>query len=339
MNENQVPGASYSSAPEGSPYPNPQQQFRKMLRGNSNTVGFGLLLNIVISLFLPVLLGFGAGFISLDIDTLSISVDDQSIAYHLGNLITYIVAFLGPGLLMAAVVGIPAKAAIPRKPVPAGLIAAAACVNLAVVVGGVSLASMLSVFLESVFGLVPTMADISLPEDPVGILLNFALIGIVAPICEELVFRGVVMQSLRRFGDGFALIGSSILFSFAHGNLVQGPNAFISGLVMGYFVLRTGSVATGIWMHLVNNSLAMIFELLLRSIPGGDSLYGLMLLFYLALGAAGFLWMRLRYPNFYVSLPRRLPVSEGWKYKHFFTTPGFILYFLAVLGITMVNFQ
>ena len=75
--------------------------------------------------------------------------------------------------------------------------------------------------------------------------------GVVLPaFIEEIVFRGAIMQSLRRFGDGFALLVSSVLFAVVHGNFVQAPYAFLMGLVIGYFVLRTGSLWAGIFIHL-----------------------------------------------------------------------------------------
>ena len=65
------------------------------------------------------------------------------------------------------------------------------------------------------------------------------------------------MHSLRRHGDAFALILSSTLFALMHYNIYMVLNAFLMGLLIGYFVIRTGSIITGILMHLANNLLTV----------------------------------------------------------------------------------
>ena len=108
--------------------------------------------------------------------------------------------------------------------------------------------------LFSTFGIIP-VAPQSSPDTTDGVaMLLYAINGMILPaFIEEIVFRGAILQSLRRFGDGFALLTSSILFAVIHGNFVQAPYAFLMGLVIGYFVLRTGSLWTGIFIHLFNN--------------------------------------------------------------------------------------
>ena len=70
------------------------------------------------------------------------------------------------------------------------------------------------------------------------------------------------MQGLRCFGDGVALLVSAIFFALAHFNAMQAANAFLMGLIIGYFVLRTGSLWTGIILHFIINLLSF-FEMVL----------------------------------------------------------------------------
>lgn len=78
----------------------------------------------------------------------------------------------------------------------------------------------------------------------------------------------MIFQSMRRFGDSFALILSAILFAMFHGNLVQAPNAFLMGLVIGYFVLYSGSLWVGVIIHMVNNILSFAMDLIGTVLPG-----------------------------------------------------------------------
>ena len=66
------------------------------------------------------------------------------------------------------------------------------------------------------------------------------------------------MQSLRKYGDGFAIIMSSFVFALMHGNMIQIPFAFIAGIGIGYAVIKTGTMWTGIIIHFINNAIAVI---------------------------------------------------------------------------------
>ena len=66
------------------------------------------------------------------------------------------------------------------------------------------------------------------------------------------------MQSLRRYGDWFAIIMSSLVFALMHGNMIQIPFAFIAGIGIGYAVIKTGTMWTGIIIHFINNGIAVI---------------------------------------------------------------------------------
>ena len=78
---------------------------------------------------------------------------------------------------------------------------------------------------------------------------------ILAPINEELIFRGVTLEFGRRSIKWFwiANILQSFLFALLHMNLVQGAYAFFLGLAMGWIVKETGTVLSSILLHFVVN--------------------------------------------------------------------------------------
>jgi hypothetical protein len=80
---------------------------------------------------------------------------------------------------------------------------------------------------------------------------------LIGPVSEELVFRRYVILSAKKYGTTFEIVISSLLFALFHGNLEQGLNTFMLGLVLGYIAVEY-SVGWAILMHIVNNSLAMI---------------------------------------------------------------------------------
>lgn len=105
----------------------------------------------------------------------------------------------------------------------------------------------------------------SIPDQPLEFILTVILLTLIPAILEEILFRGLIMQGLRCFGDGMALAVSSLLFALAHFNLMQDANAMIMGLLIGYFVLRTGSVWTGVILHFTVNAVSLLETLLFRT--------------------------------------------------------------------------
>ena len=79
-------------------------------------------------------------------------------------------------------------------------------------------------------------------------------IGLIGPICEEVMFRGVLMKELKPFGRNFAIVTSALLFGLFHGDVVQGAFAFLMGLLLG-FVAMEYSLVWAIALHIFNNAI------------------------------------------------------------------------------------
>ena len=89
---------------------------------------------------------------------------------------------------------------------------------------------------------------------------GYFVVGLLAPVCEELVFRGAVLRALLGWArHHWVAIGvSALLFAVAHANPAQMPHAFAVGLLLGWFYYRTHSVVPGVVFHWVNNSAAYV---------------------------------------------------------------------------------
>lgn len=91
---------------------------------------------------------------------------------------------------------------------------------------------------------------------------GYVAIGVLAPIAEEVVFRGAILRTLLTMLNGkwhwVAIILSAVIFGCAHGNLAQGIHAFVIGCILGWMYYRTGSILPGVVLHWVNNSVAYI---------------------------------------------------------------------------------
>jgi len=110
---------------------------------------------------------------------------------------------------------------------------------------------------------------------PMALLLGGALIG---PICEEIIFRGVILEGLaKKYDPTKALIFSALIFGLIHLQPLQVIGAFFAGLILGWIYLKTQSLWVVIALHVINNFVAFTFADLgtesTRELIGNDLLY------------------------------------------------------------------
>ncbi|MDK2800968.1 MAG: protease family protein [Clostridiales bacterium] len=91
-----------------------------------------------------------------------------------------------------------------------------------------------------------------------GLLIGTAVIAGSAGICEEVMFRGVILRGYERFGRTTALIVTSLLFSVMHRNIQNVLGIFFIGLLIGYLVYRTNSIFAGMIAHFTNNAMVVL---------------------------------------------------------------------------------
>lgn len=122
--------------------------------------------------------------------------------------------------------------------------------------------------------------------------LGYLFIGILAPVAEEVVFRGAVLRSLLTVMEGRwrwgAIAVSAVIFGAVHGNESQFLHAVLTGVLLGWMYERTRSIVPGLVCHWVNNSLAFlatnlapgIDDMKLVDLAGGSQLRVVLWLFF-----------------------------------------------------------
>lgn len=92
--------------------------------------------------------------------------------------------------------------------------------------------------------------------DEEGVIMTLLSSAVVAPIVEELIFRGIVMPRLNRMMNIYlAAFLSSMTFGIMHGNIVQITYAVILGLVMSFIAVRCASLLASCFFHIVFNAI------------------------------------------------------------------------------------
>lgn len=102
---------------------------------------------------------------------------------------------------------------------------------------------------------------------------------IVAPIVEELIYRGVILRKLLPYGTHLAIVLPAVCFALMHHNFYQDLSAVLGGLVYGFVALRY-SLAASICLHIAKNTISTVLPLLEK---GGElSAWATLLLFFIA---------------------------------------------------------
>lgn len=161
------------------------------------------------------------------------------------------------------------------------------------------------------------------------VLYNLLLGCILAPVAEELLFRRAIIDHLRPWGEGFAVVASALLFSLSHANLFQMLYAFTVGVILGGVYLRTGQVRYTMLLHaglnLVSLALMPAVELLGK---WGDWFLSAMVL---AAIIWAFRWTFRRRAGFQ-GVFQELRWGNGEIWGHFFVNSGMTAFVLAVIG-------
>ena len=80
------------------------------------------------------------------------------------------------------------------------------------------------------------------------------LYGVVSPVAEEIVFRGIVYNRLRRqYTRGIAIIGSALIFGVYHGNAVQALYGFVLGILIAILYEKYAAFLAPVILHSAAN--------------------------------------------------------------------------------------
>lgn len=138
-----------------------------------------------------------------------------------------------------------------------------------------------SLWLQSVLDFLPDFAGEEL-LDFIQHRWGYLVVCILAPLAEEVIFRGAVLRTMLEHWEGSkrwtAIIISALLFGIAHMNPAQIPHAFLMGVLLGWLYERSRSLIPCVVLHCANNTIAYLMtaaypapDITLRDILGGSA--------------------------------------------------------------------
>ena len=222
------------------------------------------------------------------------------VLYYLSYGLSYVVGLALPVMLYFAIKRIALHEILPFE--KAGVLKTVACVFFGSAVCLLAnFPANVVVNIQNAFGFSGATPEMPLTDDSWVLVLYGIAIAIIPPIVEELLFRGMIMQSLRKYGNGFAVIASALMFGLYHGNFVQMVFAFIAGLVMGFVVIRTGSLWASILIHFINNGISVFIQMVQRY-AGEDTantVNGIVVVSLLVLGVISLIYLLIKDKHFF----------------------------------------
>ena len=168
------------------------------------------------------------------------------------------------------------------------------------------------------------------------LVLNLLLGCVIAPVCEEYLFRGLLLNRLRPYGERFAVWASALCFGLFHGNFSQFFYACAIGVLFAGVVLKTGRLRQAMLLHALINFVGTGLIPLLSGLgEAGDWLLTLLVLAAMFVGLA-----------FLPAMRREFSPAPGWKgltageaWRCFLANPGmlcFLALFLLLAGSYLV---
>ncbi len=204
-------------------------------------------------------------------------------------------------------------------------------------------ANMTVSFLGAFFSAFGMNYEVPYGENPSGILgfmLTVIATAVIPALVEEFACRGIILGSLRKFGDGFAIMTTAIVFGIMHGNFQQMPFAFLTGLVLGFITVKTKSIWIAVAVHFFNNFISVVLDYLFKdlSLQSQNIIYGIYLVICLVLG---FVAVYLLKDNKKAYKLKKIKTNSSDKklYKWFFSSATVVIFIIICLIDSLAYFQ
>ncbi len=189
------------------------------------------------------------------------------------NIIVFLLCNAGFAILGCKWAKIPIPSLFRTKGLTPGLILIYICTAIGLQSACGFLAGWIMDFLSTA-GITAYDPDLMASTDIKNMVLMCIYSCIIAPVTEELLFRGFTLKNLSRVSQRFGIIASAVLFGLWHENIGQFVLAFFVGIFMGYLTVKHDSILPAIFCHMAVNTAAQLFEI--ADVYGFDLLYSLL---------------------------------------------------------------
>lgn len=184
------------------------------------------------------------------------------VSFRMKGVVSFVAQFLLEALFAVAAITVAVvknvdikKAAGLNKKINGKIVGLGFLISLVCIIG---FGNLTNVFLEllNLCGYSSILSDLTI--NTFWQYLVYVLVSCLVPaVCEELLFRGVILSGMKQYGAKIAIVISSLIFMLMHGNAEQTVHQFIVGLVVGYLFFATGNLWLGVIVHFFNNFISV----------------------------------------------------------------------------------
>ena len=232
-----------------------------------NIIGISLILLSVVDILFKYVLPYLLSKLGVDIyyDYFGGTIYGNEWIIVLLNFIMAVLKRLFPLIYCYSIVNMPVNVMFPMKVTNKPLFNTA--VPVAFMVSGVAAAA--SGVYDVILGVlhINIVETMYFPKETGPLILLLVVEIIVVPFMSEICARGVMLQLVRQFGDGFAIVSMAIVSSLISYNLFMFCYTFIVTTVIGYYTVRTDSVKTAIIMRICSVGFAYLLAAAERYLP------------------------------------------------------------------------
>lgn len=190
----------------------------------------------------------------------------QKLNIDLGIIVTEYFIILLPVLLYAKIKKIDLKSSLRLNKLKGSVVIKIFFLSM-VLIPIIAFGNLLMMTILSYFGKAVTQ-ETPTAQTLLGLFKYLFLIAFSAGLCEEVFFRGMILDAYENdTNKKFAVIVSAVLFGVFHFNLQNLIGPILLGLVFGYLVILTDSIWSGILAHMLNNGIAVIMSYVIQFVP------------------------------------------------------------------------
>lgn len=243
------------------------------IRRYYNIAGTGLLLHLILTNVLAVFfialyyamqtafdMSAAGGELPANYETLLEEFFTASSSNTAMNILIFMLCNVGIALIGCKWAKIPIPSLFRTRDLRAGRILMYMCIGIGLQLLCGKAATFVADFMAEA-GITVYEPDFSTGQDIKNMVLMTIYSCIVAPVTEELLFRGFVMKNLSRVSQRFGIVASAVLFGLWHENIAQFLLAFFVGIFMGYITIKHDSLVPAIICHMTVNTFSMLFDI------------------------------------------------------------------------------
>lgn len=235
----------------------PKRITRRQAKAQINTFGRPLVIYIIIF----TLLNYGTSFLHETFPDFFATYDFDMVMIGIAMISTLLVTLIIL-LLAKESLKLDIKDYLGKPRISGGRMLAFVCIGIGIEMLTTSVSSLFYFFFHTNSQIYEYLGSFNTTSNIVKNVLYFVDFILLKPICDEMIFRGVIQRQLGHYGRYFGVLGSAFLFAMAQLNLIDAIPAFFVGWFLSLLTMNYHSIRPGIVVHISLSLFLWLFNVI-----------------------------------------------------------------------------